>query len=62
MQLGRSVDELLRVQKALIEIEKTGLTCPVDWQNGGKMLDYPAEDMRQMDGDWLQQSMKNFDF
>ena len=62
MQLGRSVDELLRVQKALIEIEKTGMTCPVDWQDGGRMLDYPAEDMRQMEGDWLQQSMKNFDF
>ena len=60
MQLGRSVDELLRVQTALIEIEKTGMTCPVDWQLGGELLDYPSDELARKNQDWLKESVRNF--
>lgn len=60
MQLGRSVDELLRVQSALIEIEKTGMTCPVDWQLGGELLDYPSDELARKNQDWLKESVRNF--
>ena len=60
MQLGRSVDELLRVQSALIEVEKTGMTCPVDWQLGGALLDYPSDELARKNQDWLKESVSNF--
>ena len=60
MQLGRSVDELLRVQTALMEIEKTGMTCPVDWQLGGELLDYPTDELARKNQDWLKESIRNF--
>ena len=60
MQLGRSVDELLRVQRALVEVERTGMTCPVDWHEGDNLLKYPAENIDQFSGDWLKTSIENF--
>ena len=62
MQLGRSVDELIRVQKGLIEIEKTGMTCPVDWQIGDMLLEYPVDEVAEKSQDWLKESIKNFKF
>ena len=52
--------ELLRVQTALIEIEKTGMTCPVDWQLGGELLDYPSDELARKNQDWLKESVRNF--
>lgn len=66
MQLGRSIDELLRVQTALIEIEKTGMTCPVDWEKGNKLLQYPTDQgvndpAIEQSRDWLKEAIQNFD-
>ena len=66
MQLGRSIDELLRVQTALIEIEKTGMTCPVDWEKGNKLLQYPIDQgvndpAIEQSRDWLKEAIQNFD-
>ena len=36
MYVGRSIDELLRVQKALIDTYQNDLSTPANWQPGDK--------------------------
>lgn len=36
--IGRNVDEVLRVLKALQEVAKTGEVCPANWQPGKKTM------------------------
>ena len=38
MYVGRSIDELLRVQKALIDTYENDLSTPANWQPGDKYL------------------------
>ncbi|KAL3669886.1 hypothetical protein V7S43_005263 [Phytophthora oleae] len=38
MPIGRSVDETLRLIKALQFVEEHGEVCPADWQPGGKTI------------------------
>ena len=53
MYVGRSVDELLRVQKALIATHQNDLSTPADWQPGDKYLK-TSLDMRALKSDeWL---------
>lgn len=37
-QLGRSVDELLRVFRALQTVDEHGVSCPVDWVPGNRVV------------------------
>jgi len=60
MQIGRSVDEIMRVQKALIAVQETGKTCPVNWQDGDVMLAYPPEDVTRIDSGWLKSAMQSY--
>ncbi|KAM3415304.1 hypothetical protein BST61_g8833 [Cercospora zeina] len=41
--VGRSVDEAVRILDALIFKDEFGEGCPVDWKKGDKGLDYKAE-------------------
>jgi len=53
MYVGRSIDELLRVQKALIDTHKNDLSTPADWKPGEKYLK-TSLDMRAIESDdWL---------
>jgi alkyl hydroperoxide reductase subunit AhpC len=36
--IGRNVDEVLRVLKALQQVEKTGEVCPANWSPGKKTM------------------------
>lgn len=36
--IGRNVEEVVRVLKALQEVEKTGEVCPANWQPGKKTM------------------------
>ena len=38
LPIGRSVDETLRLLKALQFVEKHGEVCPADWQEGGETM------------------------
>jgi len=38
MQLGRSIDELLRVFQGLQTVDANGVSCPVDWQPGDQVI------------------------
>ncbi len=53
MYVGRSIDELLRVQKALIDTHHNELSTPANWQPGDKYL-RSSLDMNTMEAnDWL---------
>ena len=53
MYVGRSIDELLRVQKALIDTHHNELSTPANWQPGDKYL-RSSLDMNAMEAnDWL---------
>jgi peroxiredoxin (alkyl hydroperoxide reductase subunit C) len=53
MYVGRSIDELLRVQKALIDTHNNELSTPANWQPGDKYLK-SSLDMNAMEANgWL---------
>jgi len=53
MHVGRSIDEILRVQKALIDTHQNELSTPANWQPGDKYLK-SALDMKALKADdWL---------
>lgn len=60
MQIGRSIDEIMRVQQALITVEETGHTCPVEWNAGDPLMAYPKEDVQAIQGSWLEEAIKEF--
>ena len=60
MQIGRSIDELLRVQKALIQVRESGMTCPADWKDGQPMMAYPNSSQHSEDLSWLDQALENY--
>jgi peroxiredoxin (alkyl hydroperoxide reductase subunit C) len=41
MQLGRNVDELLRIFQGLQTSDANGVSCPVNWQPGQKVIVAP---------------------
>ena len=60
MQIGRSIDELLRVQKALINVRDSGMTCPADWQEGETMMAYPGNEAQPSSMSWLDQALSAY--
>jgi peroxiredoxin (alkyl hydroperoxide reductase subunit C) len=38
MQLGRSIDELLRVVQGLQTVDANGVSCPADWKPGESVI------------------------
>lgn len=53
MYVGRSIDELLRVQKALIDTYENDLSTPADWQPGDKYLKASLDADALRSDDWL---------
>jgi peroxiredoxin (alkyl hydroperoxide reductase subunit C) len=58
MHIGRSVAELLRVQKALIETYQTNKTTPVNWVPGDGFMLSAAEALAGPKKGWLQRVMQ----
>jgi len=59
MHVGRSVDELLRVQQALINTQDNDLSTPANWMPGDKFLK-TSLDMRAIEtNDWLANAIKD---
>ena len=59
MYVGRSIDELLRVHKALIDTHKNDLSTPADWRPGEKYLKTTL-DMQAIETDnWLASTIGN---
>ena len=53
MYVGRSIDELLRVQKALIDNYQNDLSTPANWQPGDKFLKTSLDMKSLRSNDWL---------
>jgi len=53
MYVGRSIDELLRVQKALIDTHQNDLSTPANWQPGDKYLKTTLDMEALKADDWL---------
>lgn len=47
LPLGRSVDEALRMVKALQYFEKNGEVCPANWQEGSRTIKPSVEDSKE---------------
>lgn len=47
LPLGRSVDEALRMVKALQYFEKNGEVCPANWQEGARTIKANPKDSRE---------------
>ena len=58
MQVGRSVDELLRVQEALIATFDAEAATPANWLPGDKTIDTPLDRMLEQPAGWLKRILK----
>jgi len=53
MHVGRSINEILRVQRALMDTYQNGYSTPVDWRPGEPYLQ-TALNMKEIEtNDWL---------
>lgn len=59
MQVGRSIDEILRVQKALIETHDQEIAVPANWQPGQKIIETPLDRMMNKPAGWLKKVLSN---
>ena len=50
LPLGRSVDEALRMVKALQHFEKNGEVCPANWQEGSRTIKPSVDDSKEFFG------------
>lgn len=50
LPLGRSVDEALRMVKALQFFEKNGEVCPADWQEGSRTINPDVQKSKEFFG------------
>ena len=48
--LGRSVDEALRMVKALQFVEKNGEVCPANWQEGKRTIKATVKESKEFFG------------
>ena len=58
MHIGRSVDELLRVQRALIDTYQTPRATPANWEPGDAFMQSAADAVSGGTKGWLQRVMK----
>ena len=59
MHIGRSVDELLRVQRALIETYQTPRAAPANWKPGDAFMQSAADAVSGGTKGWLQRVMRS---
>jgi len=57
MHIGRSIQELQRVQQALIETYQTNQTAPANWMPGDSFMLSAADALVEPKKDWLQRVM-----
>lgn len=50
LPLGRSVDEALRMAKALQHFEKNGEVCPANWQEGSRTIKPTVDESKEFFG------------
>ena len=58
MQVGRSIDELLRVQQALMTTFEIEAATPANWSPGEKTIETPLDHMLERPAGWLKRILK----
>ena len=61
MHIGRSVDELLRVQRALIDTHQTAKVAPANWCPGDDFMQSAADSVSGGTKGWLRRVMRPID-
>lgn len=60
MHIGRSISELLRVQKAFIDTQNNNLGTPANWQPGNSLMDLNPDTFYESKGGWLKNILSNY--
>lgn len=59
MQVGRSIEELLRVQQGLIETYNAEIAVPANWQPGQKVIETPLDRLIDKPAGWLKRILND---
>jgi peroxiredoxin (alkyl hydroperoxide reductase subunit C) len=62
LNVGRNMDEILRVLKALQFADKHSVALPLDWQPGEKVIVPPPKTLKEMEDRYLDKSIEMIDF
>src|SRR5262245_4436734 len=62
LNIGRSVDEILRVVDALQTADGKGVACPVNWKPGDKVIIPPPKTEKDVDDRLALQNVERLDF
>jgi peroxiredoxin (alkyl hydroperoxide reductase subunit C) len=61
MHIGRSVEELLRVQKALINTKDSSRATPANWKPGDNYMNIDPEEFYNSGGEWLKNTINTYE-
>ncbi len=62
LNIGRNVDEVLRVVDALQTADGKGVACPVNWKPGDKVIVPPPKSEKEVDDRLALQNVERLDF
>ncbi|HZN61987.1 MAG TPA: peroxiredoxin [Planctomycetota bacterium] len=62
LNIGRSVDEIMRVVDALQTADGKGVACPVNWKPGDKVIIPPPKTEKDVDERLAMQNVERLDF
>ena len=62
LNIGRNVDEILRVVDALQTADGKGVACPVNWKPGDKVIVPPPKTEKDVDDRLAMQNVERLDF
>lgn len=62
LNIGRNVDEILRVVDALQTADGKGVACPVNWKPGDKVIVPPPKSEKDVDDRLAMQNVERLDF
>jgi peroxiredoxin (alkyl hydroperoxide reductase subunit C) len=62
LNVGRSVDEILRVLEALQTADGNGVACPVNWKKGDKVIVPPPKSYKEVEARAALQNVEKLDF
>ena len=62
LNVGRNVDELLRLVEALQTADQNSVACPVNWKKGDKVIVPPPKTMKEVEARKALQNVERLDF
>jgi peroxiredoxin (alkyl hydroperoxide reductase subunit C) len=62
LNVGRNIDEVVRIVDALQTVDKHGVACPVNWQPGEKVIVPPPKTEKDVEARLADKSLERLDF